>query len=334
MVEKVMDSVVKLKKHLLKNNESLSDRHVELISQTLADILFDAPSTAPFSGLMIQDEISYIWEQRTFKLKQFLITLSNSKDITKYTLLQLVNSIISFVTSRDYMVIGRYEKSAWLGFSLVRYSKPFAGFESTLKKFRISLSKPNQHASTETQVAIGLATVFHGMTKILKQLSSEPVKSGLLLLSFSNFLSAQAKPSDQIVANYLFNANTLDDSGYSTSPALVFGARFVSDRFNEPNSALYYNGKAFVRGPATPFPRASRTVEVWVKPDENGGGPIFGYGGGGNNKGASFNLNINNKCTSSPESPDIYQSKYDNSSKCMDFVNSDNFQRSRYEYLF
>jgi hypothetical protein len=294
-----MDTVVKLKRHLLKSNANLSDHQTQLIFQALANILFDAPSTtAPLSGYIAQDEISYIWDQRTHKLNQFLITLFNSNDIDKNTMLELVDSLIAFVTSRDYTVIGRYEKSAWLGFSLVRYSKPFAAFESTLKKFSTSLSESNLQASIETPVVIGLLAFSQGMAKILKQLSNEPIKSGLLLLSFSNFLVAQAKPSDQIVANYPFNANTLDESGYSTSPALVFGARFVTDRFNEPNSALYFNGKAFVRGPATPFPRASRTVEVWVKPDENGGGAIFGYGGGGNNKGASFNLNINDKCTS------------------------------------
>jgi hypothetical protein len=296
-MESQMSRIAILKNYFQQNDIKLSSK-AHTIYRLLTDILFVSPleiAQSLATNFLNQHDIQLVWIQRSVELNKFLENLLVSNQLDKNTVFKIVGSLIDFVESRDYQVVGRYEKSSWLGFSLVRVTQPFDHFVKSLRSFGDNL-RPSQ-ISTDVQT-ISQSSMLRNTLAALKNLYNEPVKSCLLMLCFSNVLTlANAANNDQdLVADYPFSANTNDESGYSKNPAVVFGAKFAPDRFGVMNHALYFDGNSYVTSPSTSFPQGERTAEIWVNPDENGGGGILGYGGSAAIRGASFNLITNNVC--------------------------------------
>lgn len=89
-----------------------------------------------------------------------------------------------------------------------------------------------------------------------------------------------------LIAYYPFNRNGFDESGNGNHGILTNGPYFVSDRFNHPNSALYFDGiNDYVNIDAhanlIPTGNSNFSVSTWVKwdvsPPDNQ--VIVGYGG-------------------------------------------------------
>ncbi len=93
-------------------------------------------------------------------------------------------------------------------------------------------------------------------------------------------------PAGGLMAWYPFTGNANDSSGNGNN-GTVHGAKFVTDRFGNANSACNFNGtNDYIIGSSTKFPTARRTVSLWYK--YNGvsinnqlppGKGILGYGG-------------------------------------------------------
>jgi hypothetical protein len=82
--------------------------------------------------------------------------------------------------------------------------------------------------------------------------------------------------SDGLIAYYPFNGNAYDESGNSINGS-VHGATLANDRFNNPNSAYYFDGinDYISLSPADPFIGLNNySISLWVKPMGN----YYNYG--------------------------------------------------------
>jgi hypothetical protein len=81
-------------------------------------------------------------------------------------------------------------------------------------------------------------------------------------------ISCAQAPSNGLVAYYPFNGNVSDESG-SGNNGIVNGASLTTDRFENPNSAYYFNGVSdFIKLPGT-FDLPERTVNLWFNTYKN-----------------------------------------------------------------
>ena len=101
------------------------------------------------------------------------------------------------------------------------------------------------------------------------------------LLIFICFISiasySQSNLDSCLIAFYPFNGNTNDQSG-SNNNGLLFGASLANDRFDNPNSAYYFNGVdnyIFVPTKILPDSCTSFSVAFWFKSFNTEGGCLI-----------------------------------------------------------
>ena len=125
-------------------------------------------------------------------------------------------------------------------------------------------------------------------------------------------------PTDSLVAWYPFNGNVNDESGNGNNG--IKGGSFklieTTDRFGAGKSAFYFNGKVFIHGDCSAFPKNDRTISAWYLPDSLGYSSfrqlLFGYGG--SPCGKSWLMNFEN-----PDLPVSPVGKFEVQGHCLAF---------------
>lgn len=96
------------------------------------------------------------------------------------------------------------------------------------------------------------------------------MKCKFILFSFFilHFVKAQI-PSNGLVAAYLFNGNTFDNSPYQNNGVNTIS--YASDRKSNPNACMYDNGLSYVFVPAAPQLNLNNsfTISAWINPSTN-----------------------------------------------------------------
>lgn len=102
---------------------------------------------------------------------------------------------------------------------------------------------------------------------------SDIVTANYSSINFS-VLRSLISPSYGMVANYTFNANTLDFSGHGNHGSAATGISNSTDRFSKPNSSYYFNGNltsSYISVAANPSLDPSlnlnMTYMLWFKPE-------------------------------------------------------------------
>jgi hypothetical protein len=282
-----------------------------VIFQNLEEILYAdvaANSTKSINNIFNENAVKNFWGKKTVILLKYLNKLQEEKRINSSAISELVKSLQRFINSKDYEASYKTLKSSWLGFSLVQSDEAFKDLNSQLDGFAKSL-KLEQTERDIFRLSSLLSAVREGLNFIIKNPSQ-----AILFAGFYNLLlvEAQARPAPKPVAIYNFdNANALDSSG-NGNDGVVVGVVTEADRWGRADSAMRFDGKSYITGPAFGLPSDERTVSFWFKPDIvpsfptagfDRGGFALGYGGGV--CGTSFIFIINYSGVSTTPSYDI-----------------------------
>lgn len=252
------------------------------------------------------------WENKATQVTQYLQKLAESSRLNNQSLYDLAVSLQSFINSRSYEVTGRYEKSEMLGIALVKSTPQFRQFDNALTTL---IQKLKPQAANNSWLPN-----FSGLLNSITQNLTATKMGALTAIAFVASCQAAAAqtennstyaitptpiPTDELVAYFPFNGNLRDESG-NDHDAIPYGITFITDRFNQSNSAIYFTNGAYIKGDTggdKPFPEGDRTISLWYKPriydyapGLNQGGYLFGYGGNGcdNTHGTSLIAVINN----------------------------------------
>lgn len=213
----------------------------------------------------------------------------------------------NYVNGADYFVSGKFETRAYFFSAVTNTSKTvaFINFYQSICDF----SSQYQKKASYNQIAkFSFSNFLSILDHCLTYAIEHPLQTLSLMLYAQVAYTQAARPflpkNDSRLAAYfpLDDSNALDETDKGND-GIIWGAFGTSNRFDEPNSAMHFNGNSYIVGPADHLPTNDRTVCFWMRPDiyapspeTDRGGVLFGYGAG---CGRSWNM-VLNSLTSTP----------------------------------
>lgn len=163
-----------------------------------------------------------------------------------------------------------------------------------------------QRGMTQEQLANRLGVSYQAVSKWENEQSCPeitllPLLADLFEITLDDLFGRKGNAvnlREGLIAEYLFNGGTQDSSGNEMHGQLT-GATLCADRFGQPNSAYYFDGRDdyIVLNPAPPINKEAFTISVWCYYDANS--RQEGWNGAivsqhGNRKNYSFQLSTCN----------------------------------------
>lgn len=258
-----------LNKYISKNiKEKLNSDILDNFVENIYKILHSENSDLLENGNLSNQANNLNWQKKSQVIISYLETIKKSQSVSKETFAEILEGINNYVNGVDYSVIGKAQKKTKWDFTFVSYTQ---GFKEFYKNFNAYMSANREKNNLFTQSKNALSLVLNTFQQALTYINAHPYQTAALVLAsqaaVADALTSNDPSNDpNLVAYYPFDGNALDATG-NGNDGTVYGARLVLDRFEDKNSAYYFDGKSYISGNAVSYPRGDRTISLWFKPD-------------------------------------------------------------------
>lgn len=174
----------------------------------------------------------------------------------------------------DTLIYPNTMVNQWYHVALVRRNDSAIYYINGVKTGGVLSGNGGSSASPYDKLVIGAGrerntNFFKGVIDDIKIFDC--VFSALQVDSLYNDNSANLSSPTCLVADYKLDGNAADSSVFAHNGSIFGGATATTDRFNQANGAMYFDGVNDYINTFTTFDIPYRTVSIWMKPERASG---------------------------------------------------------------